>query len=684
MSTIAAPFAVVHSARPGTRNLTAEDLWKIPRVGAPCPTPDATACVVPVTTWDLEKNQSRSRLWWVPLTGEPRPLTSEEFSSTDPAVSPDGRRLAFARKKDGGKPQIYVMPLDGGEARSLTELPLGAFDPRWLPDGKSLVFAAPLIKGCLTPEATKAEIERRDQDPVKAHVTEDRFYRYWDTWLTTGEVPHLFRLDLAGGAPRDLTPQATWWFDWMEPGGQFDVSPDGSEIVLAGIAFHDEKSQIRASIWIVPTGSGEPRCLTADHPADDVRPRYAPDGESIVYGMQHDPMFYADRVRLMRYVRRSGEHQELSPDWELSPSHWEFQADGTLVIEAEDSARVSMFRFTGSGRPERIVRGGTVSGVRARGGRVWFNQQTLSDPPEVHVLEPGSPNPRRVTRFTEETLRNVALGEVREVAFEGARGEPVQMYVVLPPGYQEGTKVPLVHVIHGGPHAISSDTFHFRWNTQLFASPGYAAAQVNFQGSSSWGQEYTASILGGWGDRPFHDIMIATDLLIASGIADEQRMAATGGSYGGYMVSWIGSHTDRFRCLVNHAGVYDTLSQYASDVTQGRALEFGGEPWEGIEAIDRYNPARFAAGLNTPMLVIHGERDYRVPVTQGLECYGVLKAKGVPARLVIFPDENHWVLKARNSLLWYREVFAWLARWLHPSSTERDANGRKASRGSSV
>ena len=666
MTVTATPSTVLYSARKGARLFSSEDLWAIPRVGAPNLSPDGTLFAVTVTTYDLEKNEGRGRVWLVPARGgEPRPLTSPEFSSGEPVFAPDGKRLSFTRKNEKGKAQLHVMPLDGGEPRRLTDLPLGVFDPKWLPDGSGIVFASWLFKGHLTPEATATEIARREKDPVKAQVTEDRFYRYWDTWLTTGEVPHLFVYDLATDSIRDLMPDSTVWFDWMELGGNYDIAPDGKEIAFAGLYWSPERDIVRQAIFVVPAAGGTPHCLTPDHPAEDRRPRYSRDGRHIVYGMTHDPFFYADRARVMAYDRQARTHSPWIEEWDRSPSSWTFGRDGTLYLEAEEAACLCLFAWRGTGEPRLVARGGCVGGTTAGpDGKLYFLLQNLSQPAEVHACAADGAGLERLTTFTSEATSRFGLGEVREMQFEGAYGETIQMFLVLPPGHQTGKTYPLVQVIHGGPHGISPDSFHLRWNAHLFAAPGYVVAMVNFQGSTSWGQDFAKRIQGGWGDRPFKDVMIATDMLVSTGMVDESRIAATGGSYGGYMASWIEGHTDRFRCIINHAGVYDTLAQYASDWTMGRAQAFGGEPWDGLEAIDRYNPARFAKGFNTPMLVLHGERDYRVPVSQGLECYDVLKAKGVPARLVYFPDENHWIQKPKNSILWYREVHAWLERFL--------------------
>jgi dipeptidyl aminopeptidase/acylaminoacyl peptidase len=680
---------VLHAAvNPKGRPMTSEDIWRIPRVGAPSPFSDGTKVVFPVTTYDIQTNEGKTRLWVADADGaaSPRPLTSPDASASSPTVSPDGRRIAFLRKTDkAAKAQLHVMPTDGGEAEKLTDLPLGVCDPKWFPDGRRIAFLSPLVIGHLTPEATKERLAAIEKEPVKARVTENRLYRYWDHFLTGGEVHHIFVLDVETKALTDLTPDSERWFELMEPDGQYDISPDGAEIAFSANASLPPHQVLRWALYTVPAAGGETVCLTPDHPADDVRPRYSPDGKSILYGIQTEPFFYADRVRLVRYDRASRSHTVLTEAWDRSAAGWEYREDGSVVLQSEDEARISVFTIgakelaTGGGRPHPVagasaaetpvvprlvVRGGVTAGLATANGRIFYTKQALSAPAELAVAKADGTGEKLLTNFSAGPLSEVSLGEVHEVELEGAKGGRIQMFVVHPPGFDPSRKWPLVHVIHGGPHSMSADQFHMRWNAHMFASAGYVVATVNFHGSTSWGEEFAKSILGGWGERPGEDIDRATDWLVARGYIDERRMAITGGSYGGYLVAWIATQTNRYAAIVNHAGVYNLLSQYASDVTQGRHVSFGGEPWNGLEKIERWNPASHIQKVSTPMLVIHGENDYRVPVTQGIEVYNVLKGKGVEARLVYYPDENHWILKPRNSIFWYREVHDWLARFL--------------------
>ena len=668
---------VLYPARnPKGRRLTAEDLWRMTRVGGPAPSPDGSFLIVPATAYDMEANRGRSRLWLVPRAGgTPRPLTSEETGASEPRVSPDGTSVLFTRSAGEEKAQVALLRLDGGEAERLTDMPLGAFDARWFADGKRIAFVAMLLAEAPTAAGTKDLMERRAKDPVKAHATEDRLYRYWDRWLTAGERPHLFVLDLESRALTDLTPAGTGWFELMEPGGQYDIAPDGGEIAFVANASEPPHHLLRWALFAVPTdGSGRVRALAPPERmgavADAHRPRYSPDGSAILYGIQRDPYFYADKIRLVRHDRASGAHEVLTEGWDRSPSSWDFAPDGTLFLEVEDRGAPRIFSYRpGEKEPRPLEREGSVAGLVPGGdGRLYFTHQTIVAPAEAASCRADGSDFRRETTFNDALLAEISFGEVREMVVAGAGGDPVQMFVVLPPGHDPSRRAPLVHVIHGGPHGISADSFHFRWNLQAFAAPGYVVAAVNFHGSTSWGQAYAASILGEQGDKPLADIERASDALVAAGLADERRMGVAGGSYGGYMVCWIASQTDRYRCAVNHAGVYDLLTEYASDVTQGRHKAYGGEPWDRIDQIDRNNPARFAKGFTTPMLVIHGERDYRVPHTQALAVYNVYKAKGEEARLLFFPDENHWILKPRNSIVWNREVHDWLRRWLTPPS----------------
>ena len=675
--------------------LTADLLWSLPRVGAPEPAPDGSWAVVPVTTYRPDAAEGSSRLWRVAEGEEPRPLTAEGDSASGAAVDPGGRSVAFLRRPGGAKgdgkspnaprfpdqPQVYLLPLDGGEARRLTDLPLGAAALRWLPDGRRLVILAglqfdPLAPDAPTVEGTAALQEQREKEPVKAMVTQDRVYRYWDRWLTDGKLHHPMLLDVASGELTDLCPGMRRWLGMMDVADSLVISPDGREIAFNACRSEPPYSPLVFGVYTVAipeTGQAPlpPQLVDPQHDGPASRAAYSPDGRWLVYGIQRQVGFYADRVRLVALDRASGEHRVLTEGWDASADDWAFLDGARLVIAAEAEGRKALYVLDIAAAwenpavhaPRECLRGGWFGRLAVAGGQVFSSAESLTRPPEAVRIDPLAGSVTSLSRFTAPQIGELALAEVAEQRFTGAEGHAVQMFVLSPPDAPPGP-LPLVHLVHGGPHGVFGDQWHWRWNPHVFTAAGYRVALVNFHGSTGFGEAFTRSILGRWGDQPAADILAATDVLVAQGLADPARMALAGGSYGGYLVSWLAGATDRFQAIVNHAGVCDFQTQFASDVTQGRRLSMGGELWEDLAGLDRYNPIRQAAGFKTPMLVIHGVKDYRVPYNQGLTLYNVYQAMGLPARLVVYPDENHWILKPHNSRHWYGEVLGWLARWL--------------------
>lgn len=661
-------FALAAAEPVAKRPLTVDDIWSVVRVGAPAVSRDGAVAVYPRSVWDAEKNRLLSDLWLQPVAGGPgRRLTAHEAGESSPAISPDGSRVVFVAKRDGDEvAQLYLLRLDGGEAERLTEIPATPMSPRWTADGTRIVFSANVLGESL--ETTKAEVARRKKEEkprVVATVSERRLVRSWDRWVEQDEWPHLFSLDLATRDVADLTPGMKR-LGSQGDGLAFDVARDGS-IVFAANSTEPPYRTLNTDLFLVPAGGGAPRNLTADNPAEDAAPVFSPDGKTIAYGREAKADGWPDRTRLALLDVGTGKTTVLTEGWDRVPQGWSFTPDGrTLFFLAEDRARTHVWSLPVSGGTPKVVwKGGRATAVEVAGpAGLVFAYTTFRRPAELAAVKLDGSGFRNLTSWNDALLAQIAFGEEREVVFKGAGGDEVQMFVVHPPGFEKGRKYPLVHVVHGGPIGTSGDEFHLRWNAHAFAAPGYVVALVNFHGSSSFGQAFVESILGAPGDKPFQDVMAATDALAAEGSVDPKRIAAAGGSYGGYLVNWIAGQTDRFAALVSHAGIYSLLGQFASDYAYGRQHSYGAYPFTNPSAIERWSPNRYAANLKTPMLVVHGERDYRVPITQGLELYGVLTAKGVPARLVAYPDENHWVLKGTNAKHWYGEVLGWLARWL--------------------
>jgi dipeptidyl aminopeptidase/acylaminoacyl peptidase len=645
-----------------------DDLWAVRRVGTPVVAPDGARAAYAVTAHEGDELKANADLFLVDVaSGVSRRLTANKASDTSPAFSPDGKRLAFLSKRDGdAATQIYVLPLDGGEAERLTEMPTAVSSPRWFPDGTRIAFLAPVVAGAEAPEETKKALEKREKSPVKARTSENRLYRYWDHWLTDEEFPHLFVVDVVTKKVTDLTPGSRRYFG-LEEAGTFDISPDGASLVFAANSAPEPYRTLNWDVFLVPTSGGEPKNLTASHPGEDTGPVFSPDGKTLAFGTHLKADGWPDYTRLALLDVASGRVTLLTDGWENSCSGWTFTRDGkTIVFAAEVHARTNLYAIAVSGgRPRLVWKGGTaVKPSVTAAGEVVFQRHDLNHPPEIAAAKLDGSGFRMLTHVNDTLAASWDLGAVEDVTFKGAAGDDVQMFVVSPPGAEPGKTYPLVQLVHGGPVGTFGDAFSFRWHPHAFAAPGYVVAMVNFHGSSGFGQRWVESILGAHPDKPFTDVMKATDLLIAQGRVDAARMAAAGGSYGGFLVNWIAGHTDRFKCLVSHAGVYDLMAQFGSDATYGRHHSYGGTPFTNRDAVEKWSPNRYAAGFRTPVLILHGERDYRVPIGQALEFYGTLTAKGVPARLVYYPDEGHWVLKGPNAKHWYGEVHGWLARWL--------------------
>lgn len=664
--------AIVHAntpaETPARRPMTIDDLWAFQRVGSPAVSPDGRLVAFTLLRSSMEGNDNDSDLWLVPSDGsaEPRRLTWTKGSDGSPVWSPDGRRLAFVAKRGDKPPQLYVLPLDGGEAEPVTDLPVGVSAPRWFPDGRRLAFLATTFPDLDDDfDALKKRLDERKAEKVQAKISESRLFRYWDEYRTEGTVPHVFEVDLISRKVRDLMPGNARLMGLRDV--SWDLAPDGGEIAFAANATEPPYKDLNFSIFLLDLGTGEIRALSSDSRGEDGSPRYSPDGRWLVFSRIDRPEIPSDQAHLVRYDRQSGEFLDLTLGWDREPSGFRFTRDSqSLVFSAEDQGRSSLWaQPVASASPRLLVRGGDAGSLEPTpDGQVVFAFGTLTRPPELMSAPVGRGEPRQLTHFNRELLDQLDLGGVEEMRFEGAAGDPVQAWIVKPPGFDPAKKWPLLVLVHGGPHGAWLDSFHFRWNATLFAAPGYVVVGLNFHGSTGFGQAFADSIVGNHGEKPFEDVMKVTDAMLARGYVDPKRMAVAGGSYGGYLASWVLGHTDRFAAVINHAGVYDLMAQFASDYTWERSTSYGAEPWTDPDRIDLYSPSRFAKSFKTPTLILHGEIDYRVPVTQGINLYGVLQGKGVPARIVVFPGEGHWISKPQAARLWWQEVFAWLERWI--------------------
>ncbi len=649
-------------------------LWAIRRIGPPTIAPDGSIACASVTSYSMERNVGSTELWLYPTgfgartAAKPRRLTAGDKDS-DPRWSPDGARIAFtAKRKDDDEPQIYVIAPDGGEATPLTKIATGASAIKWFPDGRRIAFVSWVWRDVATPAAQARRYKAHKDAKVKAHVTERGEYRFWDHWLTDGREPHLFACDVATGRCEDLLAGTGLALQPWDPTAEhYDIAPDGREIALTIDPAGEPGLMNRCDVVVVDLRTRGWKNLTAKSGWSDEHPCYSPDGRFIAYHSYDTARAFNHQGEVRLLDRGSGHSERVSPAFDRASNHLQWTPDSRALLSlTEERGRIGVWRHAlDAPLPTQIVRGGVVSGYAqsADGSVLAFTRDTAHYPPALFAASRDGSGERAIESHNRALLGRHAFGEVREFTIDGWNGEPVQLFVTYPPGFDPKRKWPLMHSIHGGPHASHHDGWHFRWNGQVFAGQGYVVAAVNYHGSSGFGQSFLETITGRYGEKEFADVEAATDFLLSEGYIDARRLLATGGSYGGFMVAYMNGHSDRYRAFVCHAGCYDWVSMMATDGYRFFAKELGAFHWEDEPRVLAQSPHHYVKNAKTPTLVVHGELDYRVPAAQGLQYFNSLKAKDVPARLVYFPDENHWILKPQNSRLWYREFLAWLARF---------------------
>jgi dipeptidyl aminopeptidase/acylaminoacyl peptidase len=654
-----------------THPITYDDFIQIKRVTDPQVSPDGNLVAFVATAMDKEGNKSNSDIWLVPTAGgEIRRLTSSPKADFNPRWSPDGKKIAFISTR-GGSAQIWLINLEGGEAYPLTNFSGGASGIIWSPTGTHLAFSSSVYPDCPDEDCNKKKSEEAEKSQVKARIYDQLLYRHWNSWWD-GTRSHVFVIPAEGGKPIDITP-GDYDCPPIAHGSSSDYvfSPDGKELCFA----RDIDPELRLSLgtnndlFITSVNGGEIKKITPNK-ASDTLPQYSPDGRYIAYRAMSRPGFEADKYSLMLYDRASQKTINLTENMDFSVGEIVWSPDSSAIyITAEEKGRTAIFKVSVADKKiENILSGHFISSLSicSCGKKMIFLKQAIHRPADVWTFNLETKKLVQLTDINSELLAKLELNPAEEFWFEGAAKDKVHGFLLKPPFFDAAKKYPLVMLIHGGPQSAWEDSFHYRWNAEMFAAPGYVVAMINFHGSTGYGQAFTDSISGDWGGKPYKDIIIGLGYLQGRyPFIDMLRNAAAGASYGGYMIDWIESQTDIFKCLISHSGVFDLRSEWGStEELWFPEWEYKGTPWTSPEQYQKWSPSSYIQNFKTPCLIIHSQNDFRVPLSQGLQFFTALQQMKVPSRFLYFPDEDHFVQKPLNAELWWKTVLEWLDRYL--------------------
>jgi dipeptidyl aminopeptidase/acylaminoacyl peptidase len=660
------PFIVFTQTQ---RPISFDDLIGMQRIGDPQISPDGKTIAFVVTTYNKSENSSNSNIYLIPVDGgEIRQLTTAKGGNFNPRWSRDGQTIAFISSRDGTS-QIYTIPLDGGEANKITNISTGVNGLQWSPEGSFFAYWSEVYPECMDDDCNKKRLEEKEKSNVQAMLFERLPYRIWDRWKFETRY-NLFVIPAAGAEPVNLTvgdydtPPISLGGYWT-----YAFSPDGKEMVF--LRNTDEMIAISTNndVFTVPVSGGDPVRFTTN-PGNDSQPAYSPDGRYISYKMMERAGFEADRNQLVLIERSTGSSVNLTASLDYSVNDYVWSPDSRYIyFTADDKGNSSISRVSvGDRKIDLVIDTGYNHTIRITpdGRSLIFLKESINRPSELHSISIDGKNLKKITSINDERIAALDMHPWEDFWFEGAEGTRVQGFLVKPPGFNTANTYPIVFLAHGGPQGQWGDQFHYRWSAQMFASRGYVVVMINRRGSTGYGQKFTDEISGDWGGKAYIDLMNGLDYVIDTyPYVDGSSVCAAGASYGGYMINWIAGQTDRFACLVSHAGLFNVFSMYGTtEELWFPEWEFKGTPYRNPELYQMWSPLTYAHNFKIPTLVIHGYYDFRVDVSEGFQMFTALQRQGVESKFLYFPDEGHWIQKPQNAEVWYDIVLDWIDTYL--------------------